>query len=266
MEFTFDDFKSLDDIDNILADELSILNIETSKKKFKSKKKQKNKYKTKYDIHTMEYYKSLRKQKMDPIIGDILDDKCFKFYNMWDPYTGERTEIDPYGPLCFHPDYLIKHFYTQRLNKLWVSPSDESGGYYQGQYDDCVGIGDDFYLNGRNEHNPQWYVFRLPIIDCYLTDDHHTQLITMGPILTDQEIAEIEECALSYYKNNYTNMFRNTRPSVVHMKQQYDIAISKNPLLDSCEMEENTISNDERHAINNKLNRDAVDSLVYMKG
>lgn len=214
-----------------------------------------------YDDETKERYRVLRLRKMDPIaLIDLDPNYSFKFEHKWDPYTGERKEKDENGALWFDPDILIKHFYNKRLNKIWNKPIDDSNGYYQGYYDDGVGAGEDFHLVARG-HHPEWYLFRLPIIDCYLTKSHNKQFITFGPRLTDEEILEIERLA-NLRPSNYKNLFGYNRPSLSEMKKLYDTAIAKTPrcVLDQ-EMSQEEIKN-----YYNKINRNAVDVLVKMQG
>lgn len=228
--------------------------------------------KQKHDTITIEKYKVLRKTKMDPITYMELDEKyAFAFPYKWDPYTGERIGIDENGPLYFDPDILIKHFYTKRLDKLWIMPSDETSGYYTGYYDDAVGLGNTFKLNGRGAH-PEWYLFRIPIIDCYLMENHNKQLITFGPMLTNEEIEEIEQLA-NLRKNNYIQLFGKPRPSLVKMKNLYDNAISKTPLITSdistalnTLNKLNNITSEQLQEIYSKENRRCVDKLVKMYG
>ncbi len=154
---------------------------------------------------------------------------------------------------------MIKHFHNKRLNKLWNNPIDENGGFYQGYYDDGVGAGEEFFVKGRGYH-PEWYLFRLPIIDCYLTKNHNKQIITFGPKLTDEEINEIDRLA-SLRPTSYGTLFGHHRPSLSEMKRLYDIAISKTPRCDVDGM-----SSEEKIMMYNKINRQAVDSLVSMRG
>ena len=66
-------------------------------------------------------YTSLRQGRIDPVGLFEVGTHGFEFKYKWDPYTGERlNDLDPNGPLVFHPDILIKTFYSNRLNKLWV--------------------------------------------------------------------------------------------------------------------------------------------------
>jgi len=221
-----------------------------------------NLYNKEYSHTTTEYYKALRNQKMDPIsMQNINSNTSFAFKYMWDPYTGERLDEDPYGPLYFDPHNLIKYFYTNRLNGLWVEPVDEQGGYYEGYYDDGLGCGEDMFINSRG-HHPERYLFRLPIIDCYLTNDHNDSVITMGPVLTNDEISLIEELS-KQNKDNYKKLFGKEKPNLINIKKNYDQAISKTPKIDD---HNNANKNsDELKELYNRANRKAVDLLVKMK-
>lgn len=216
-----------------------------------------------YDIRTTEYYRILRMRKMDPIISVELDEsKCFKFYDKWDPYTGERSDKDQDGPLCFHPDVLIQYFHVNRLNNLWVEPIDDNEGYhFQGYYDIAVGSGEDIFVQSRG-FCPDKYLFRLPITDCYLTKDHNNNFITLGPKLTDDEIIEIERLA-NLYGDNYKNMFGKRRPSLSLMKKYYDQAISKNPVLENIDTA--GLSEQKIQELKDKYNRFAVENLKKIK-
>lgn len=136
---------------------------------------------------TTEYYKIMRELHLDPITCDkVPDELAFKFEYMWDPITGERTEKDPHGPLCFNVKNIIKNFYFNRLRMLWTDGDD-----YQGYYGDGVGAGEEL-INGRG-NNTHLHLFRLPIIDCYLTKNFNLSIITMGPKLTSEEIESIQK-------------------------------------------------------------------------
>lgn len=225
----------------------------------KKKETEKLVKKIEYDKTTIEKYRVFRLRKMDPIAYlEIEDEYAFKFKYIWDPYTGEKKDIiDEHGPLCFDPDILINYYLTKILSKLWVQPSDEHGGFYQGYYDDGAGAGDDFYVSGRG-HHPEWYVFRLPIIDCYLTVDHNKQYITFGPRLSDDEILEIENLA-NKRPDNFKNLFGHKRPSLSEMKRLYDQAISKTPTIPT---NSNDIPDEELKKLYCVTNRDAIDKLV----
>lgn len=221
----------------------------------------KNGKKITYDHRTEEYYRILRMRKLDPITNHEVDESTgFIFEYEWDPYTGERLDKDPYGPLYFDPDQLIKYFYTNRLSKLWVDPVDDINGYFEGYYDDGVGAGEEFFIPGRGFH-PEWYLFRLPIIDCYLTKDHNQQIITMGPKLTESEIIEIDRKA-KMKGNSYKQMFSSERPSLIEIKKLYDQAISKNPYIENA----NSLNDNELQQAKSDINISAVEQLKKMKG
>lgn len=214
-----------------------------------------------YDKRTMLYYKVLRERKMDPLFYQELTDKTgFKYKYQWDPYTGEVLKEDPYGPLYFHPDNLIKFFHTNRLRNLWEEPTDDNAGYFQGRYDDLVGIGEDFHIQSRGNF-PERYLFRLPITDCYLTKDHEEKFITLGPKLTDDDVKEIDRLAAEW-GDSYKQQYGRNRPSLTYMKKLYDTAISKTPHVEDIDK----LPEDKRQILYDKINRAAVDQLRIIPG
>lgn len=180
-------------------------------------------------------YLEYRNKKIDPLLMTELpldnfhEDLLFKFPYKWNSYTGERLDKDKNGILYFDPDTLIQHFYINRLNRLWIAEEYINNECYEGYYGDAMGKGPDFFIKGRGYH-PDWYLFRLPITDGYLHKDHCEQSVTMGPILTNKEIKEIDKLAKKY-KNNYVKRFGQQRPSLIKLKQLYDSAIDSNPNL-----------------------------------
>ena len=189
------------------------------------------KYNNDYDNTTCLYYKSHRIKKTDPITFDELtNNNAFKFANMWDPYTGKRSSDDPFGPLYFHPINLLQHIYQNRLKGLWIEESDEENGFYEGYYGEGVGAGEDFAIIGRGIY-PERHIFRLPVPNCYLKKTHRMSLITMGPILTNREICEIDRLLTKYWSQHkfYTKIYKKIG-SLYKLKCYYDIAISKSPL------------------------------------
>jgi hypothetical protein len=218
-----------------------------------------------YTVDTLEKYRIIRKNGLDPILQTKLNkDYAFAFPYMWDPYIGERSnKIDPYGSLYFDPCILGKHFYTNRLNKLWVNgmADSENGEQWAGYYDDGVGAGETFYIHSRH-HHPEWYLFRLPIHDCYLVNGHDEQLITMGPKLNDKDISFIDE-KLQDMKSRYAAMYNNYYPpSLVTIKKYYDIAINPGPHIEN----KNELSKNELMEAITRAQRKAVDKLKKMRG
>lgn len=248
VHFDFDSDNALG-LDNVCV---NFISLHTTEKKTKEIPK------IEYDFETTEKYKAFRRRKMDPInYMEIDPENAFTFEEKWDPYTGQRGDKDSDGALFFDPDILIKYFHTKRYYKLFVPPSSEGSGLYEGYYDDGVGAGEDFYISGRG-HHPEWYIFRLPIIDCYLTKDHNKQFITFGPRLTDEEIKQIDMLA-SKRPDNYKKLFGYDRPSLFEMKKLYDVAICSDPISNYNNLTQNK-------EIPMKINRLAVDKLVKMKG
>jgi hypothetical protein len=214
-----------------------------------------------YDNTTTSFYKNIREHKLNAIMID--DDefeytKAFKFEFTWNPFTGERGEKDLYGPLYFNPNELIYYFYKKRLNRLWIEPKDEKHGYYEGYYGDFVGS--DMIITSRGGSHSDQYLFRLPINNCYLPKDCDMSIITMGPILNDDEIKQIELLSNSFdHKYFYQNYNIKKKPSLIKMKFLYDQAISKKPNISHIKSIKSI--DDELY---NKANRLAVDSLKIM--
>lgn len=202
-------------------------------------------------------YQSFRFNLIDPILllnlplHNKKKSDLFYFKEKWNPYNGQRLEKDLDGPLAFDPCTLIHYFYINRLKKLWIDETFENGEYFQGHYGDALGNAPDFEIKGRGKH-PDWYLFRLPILDCYL-EDNFNQVVTMGPILTDDEIKEIYNLSKRY---NFKKIYGYRRPNLVKIKELYDTAVNKvkyNLIEDLCEFEINIIKF--------HINADAVERL-----
>ena len=219
-------------------------------------------YSKDYDDMTTTYYKSHRIQNSDPITYEELKEgTCFSYYNMWNPYTGNILENDPFGPLCFNPVSIITHLYCSRLNNLWINESDEKNGLYSGYYGDGVGAGKDFEIINKGKY-PERYIFRLPIANCYLSKNHDMNTITVGPELSNQDIHNLDCLMTTYYKDD--EIYRKIG-SLKKLKRYYDIAISKNPTSldfngDGINMN-SVINHDNTH---NYLNRVAVNIIRLM--
>lgn len=183
-------------------------------------------YNDRYNDTTTIYYKSHRVKRTDPITFEPLrTDLSFKFALMWDPNTGNRLENDPFGPLLFHPMNLLQHFYYSRLNGLWNEPKDG----YEGYYGDAVGSGEDITLS-RGIY-PERYLFRLPIMDCYLKKGHNMNVTTMGPKLTEREVCQLDRLINKHWSNHtlYESIYKKIG-SLFKLKCYYDVAISKDPI------------------------------------
>ena len=256
---------NVENTDNLLSLDFATNNTKEILNDDQSFSKPKSEYKLNgnlidYDDHTQIHYVMLRKLKLDPITHmEMSEETAFAFPYQWDPYSGTRLDKDPYGAIYFDPHMLARYFYINRTRNLWVQPTDDNNGYYEGYYNDGVGAGEDFYVAGRG-HHPEWYLFRLPVTNCYLTKDHNTQVITFGPKLTNEEIKEIND-KLKQTKSVYHRLFRRNPPDLVEMKKLYDLAINTKPTLSNIEdMNQEQIIT-ERH----KINRKAVDKLAKME-
>ena len=215
-------------------------------------------------LEIIDTYSQFRNKNIDPILLESLpidgypNNKYFKFKYKWDPYTGERKTIDTNGFLSFDPDTLVHYFYSNRMNYLWESSNND----YTGYYGDALGNGPDFEIKGRGKH-PDWYLFRLPIIDCYILKDHCHQSVTMGPILNEKELKEIDKLAKKYGKN-YQIKYKKKRPSLLKMYKIYKDAINSDPdiNIDSevIPFVEKTFINKLRYNVNVK----AVEKLLYI--
>jgi len=182
----------------------------------------------------MNLYESYRRDKIDPILLTPLPiskkytiKDTFQFPYKWNPFSGQIShELDENGPLYFDPDTLINYFYIKRLSNLWTDGYiDPFGIKYQGYYGDAVGNGNDFFIPGRGEHW-DWYLFRLPILDCYI--DTKCPAVTMGPQLTFEDVKKIDILAKKY-GNNYEKIYHHKRPKLTKIYKLYEQAIDKNP-------------------------------------
>ena len=204
-------------------------------------------------------YMENRKKAIDPILGIDLPlkkkKKYYKFEYMWNPYSGTRETKDPRGYLSFDPDSLIYYFYSRRLKYLWnISNND-----YTGHYGDAVGNGPDFYIPGRGKHN-DWYLFRLPILDGYISSKEWNQNVTMGPILTLNEIKEIYNMGKTY-GNMFKQRFNIDRPNLIKIYQLYHIAIDKHPKLNIPDDLNINLDEETRTELEMLENRKAVNEL-----
>lgn len=176
-----------------------------------------------YDKTTTETYRVMRQQHLDPITHEKVPLNLeFKFEYMWDPITGERLEKDPNGSFYFNCKDLVKNFYYNRLRMLWVEGDIIDGIKYEGYYGDGVRAGEDLIVPSRGI-SKHMHTFRLPIIDCYLEKDFDFALITMGPLLNNEEIDSIQDTLDKYYKNKKRKFNINLRV----MYDLYNKAINK---------------------------------------
>tara|TARA_A100001015_G_scaffold253674_1_gene294015 strand:- start:753 stop:1502 length:750 start_codon:yes stop_codon:yes gene_type:complete len=207
--------------------------------------------------HVKDNYSKYHSIKVDPLLNMSLplvrSKPLFKFEYCWEPLDGEILGRDPRGPLYFDPDTLIHYFYTNRLKYLWV----EGDNYYSGSYGDALGNGPYFNIPGRGI-SLHYYLFRLPLPDAYC-DNLNIQQITIGPILTYENVLRIDFLA-KQYGNNYKEKFGIERPDILLIYKLYHEAINKIEV-DENLMRELNLTNEEIENNRHLSNRIAVDKL-----
>ena len=209
-----------------------------------------------YDNTTNETYRIKRLFKIDPLIDqEIPNNLLFEFKYRWNPYNGEREQEDEIGSLCFNALNLYDYYYSNRFKGLWNPPIDQ----YQGYYGDLLGTGKNIKIVSRGE-NPEKYLYRLPIIDCYLKQNHNYSIVTMGPVLNDEEINQIDKIILTHHKNRFNKNFIKLST----LKLYYDNAIESCPDQNSNDIVElvQKYPNLTNKEINDKFNRYYVDKLL----
>lgn len=219
----------------------------------------KTKVKEKYDKTTNETYRIKRLFKIDPITNvKISKELIFEFKHKWNPYNGMRCDLDNIGPLCFNALILYDYYYLNRYKGLWTPPHDG----FQGMYGDMVGCGKSGNIKSRGAH-PEKYLYRLPIIDCYLPPSHSLSIVTMGPELTEQEISQIDLVVLKYHPKKLNSKFA----SLTMLKYYYDCALTTSIDPESDDIKEllSKYPNITQNEINQKYNRYYVDKLVNLK-
>lgn len=230
-----------------------------SKSENNTNDKDKKDKKDKYDSTTNETYRIKRLFKLDPITDlEIPKNLLFEFKSTWNPYNGKRGLDDEIGSLCFNAIGLYDYYFLNKTNGLWNPPTDQ----YQGYYGDLIGSGLNIEIKSRGS-NPEKYHYRLPIIDCYLPPDHKFSVITMGPILTLEEISQIDRIILEHHKSRNLNNFI----TLSTLKYYYDNALNSSPDQELEEIIElkKKYPNLAQREINEKYNRFWVDKLVKIK-
>jgi hypothetical protein len=230
---------------------------------------EKEQYLEQYDQYTSEYYRSMRDRKMDPIdYTELTDDNSFKYEYIWNPCNGNAIGKDPFGPIYFSPVNILKNVYYKRLDNLWMK-IDENVSYdsFERYYGDSLGsmeIKNNNIISAR----PERYIFRVPLIDCYLPKKHNMSSITMGALLTDDHVRDIDRVIKKYWigddfiKNKYKII-----GSFENMKKIYDVAVSKDPLsfgreyLMSLNIDTKKIG---KNNLNESINKKAVEFLKRM--
>jgi hypothetical protein len=225
-----------------------------------------------YDKRTLEYYRVIRERRSNPFFPDMCfdqSDDVFQYPFRWNAYDGNIIDVDPYGPLCFDPEELSQYFYSKRLNMLWHNETDTSSGVYGGYYGDAVGSGLNIKVEGRGEYKER-FLFRLPILDCYLPTTHHNSVVTMGPLLTLDMLEEIDTLNGVSYDRDAPLLKkvskRKGKSSLVHMYKLYLQALSVNPDLSEyiTDKDLKRLNGEKLKQLRDKANRYAVDILKSM--
>ena len=210
----------------------------------------------KYDKITTETYRVKRLLKIDPITDEIVPISHAFFYpHKWDPYTGEITGKDEVGPLVFNAINLYKYYFKNRFLGLWIPPTTEGREHYQGYYGNHLGAGKNIKIGSRGEH-PEKYLFRIPVIDCYLPPSHNLSVITMGPLLSDSEINQID--------NIISCNIRYTIP-LKTIKEWYDGAIDNNLNIEELRNKYNNLNTYSDTELKDYHNRLFVNKLINCK-
>lgn len=234
--------------------DLNFDEIDFSKLQIKSDDK-KEKVVEKYDKTTMETYRIKRLLKVCPLSdNEVPVHLRFEYEHRWDPISGEIIEKDEVGPLCFNAITLYDYIFTNRFKGLWNPATDG----YEGYYGDLIGLGNKLEIKSRGS-NPEKYLFRLPIIDCYLHPEHNYSIITMGPILSDDDIKKIDDVVTKYHKN------KNFLTTLSKLKELYDNAICDEPNSKEYEDFKEKNKNLSEYELKEKFNRMCVDKLVRSK-
>ena len=206
--------------------------IKRDKKTYKKVLKIINSY---IDSNNKFFYIKKRLNKICPFSMETINNG-FIIEKIWNPFSGKFLDTkDPFGPLCCDPDFLIYYFYSNRLKYIYTHGDFNSTGFLG----DAIGKFPEFNIPGRGNH-PEWYLFRLPINDCYI-DNNCVKYVTMGPVLSKEDISNIYNLAL--INNTYYEKFNQEIPNIIELYDIYHKVINKCPyVIDSTVI--NTLGNE----------------------
>ncbi len=232
-----------------------IINDENIKNKTNKANKEKIKYINDYDDNTTNLYYNRRIKKLNTLSGDKIKKKyIFKFYYKWDPFNGIRLDKDEIGPLYFDALELYEFYFVNRFRELWIKESIDNIPPYYGE---IVGSGISMKKKGNKTHK---YLYRLPIIDCYLPNIKNNNIstkmysyITFGPLLTKKEIEHIDKIVL---------LEKSDRTPLSRLKELYDGALDKNPDISKYKEIHSSLNNEELIYL---YNTQCVNKLVGLK-
>lgn len=237
-------------------------NINLSKYKVDKDENTKKSIDFQYNFITRETLRMKRLSKRDIFNDEIIPiDECFEYFDMWDAYTGKKIgKKDEFGPLCFNGFELCYFYYINRLNGLFNKPE----GEYDGYYGELLGTGIDINIISRGCY-PERYLLRLPVIDCYVYENAKHSHVTMGPILTNDEINKLDDI-LDYNYKNFNKIICNSAKLMAKIKYHYDEALNYNPNKNDLIYLDLINKHPElgEHDITEKYNRYHVDILRYL--
>lgn len=178
-----------------------------------------------YNFNTRETLRMKRLSRRDIFNDELIQpEERFEYFDIWDAYTGKKTgKHDEFGPLCFNGFELCYFYYINRLNGIWNKPE----GEYDGYYGELLGSGININIVSRGCY-PERYLLRLPVIDCYVPEDAKHSHITMGPMLTNDEINKLDDI-LDYNYKNFNKIICNSARPMAKIKFHYDEALNSNP-------------------------------------
>lgn len=172
-------------------------------------------------INNKFFYLENRLNKICPLSFEKVNNG-YEVENIWNSFSGNFTNIkDSFGALIFDPDFLVHYFYKNRLKYIYTHGDLNSTGFLG----DAIGKFPEFNIPGRGNH-PEWYLFRLPINDCYI-DNKCVKYVTMGPKLTKKDVIDIYNIAK--VNRTYTSKFNNPLPNIIDLYDIYHIIINKCP-------------------------------------
>lgn len=223
-DFSFDAFDSYNNTKK--TEDNSLIDFRDEKEDVIGKKG----YTVDYNDDTINKYKPMRVFGTDPISRERLDKSIpvYRVDKMWDPLTGLFTnEKDPHGPLVFDPVELTKYFYLNRFTHLWKEEEDTGDDLLQECPLEGLGAGEDFLIKGRGYY-PEYFIWRIPIRDCYVPKDTPNYIVLKGPKLNRKDIKNIHNLLKKCPKSHINKVFREI-PDLVKMYDLYMQAINPKP-------------------------------------
>jgi len=212
-----------------------------------------------FNKDTTEKYYNCRINQLDAITGEPIENsKIIMFSYMWNPFTGKKIhQRDEYGPLCFNALILYEYYFVNRYKGLWIQ--EDTLCDIQNTYGiEIIGTGNNINENHAMFHK---YLYRLPIIDCYIPEKNsdikycnsYDLVTTIGPILTVNDIKKIDRIV---------HIHDPTRTPLKYLKELYDGALDNHPDITKHKKMFSNLSDNE---LKYKYNIGCIDRLVALK-